>query len=238
MPPNTWCSNPQGGLPGGANAGFCGFDNGVIFVNRTGFLFNGTRPVTRDFSKGEDRNLIIISFAHEIFHAMQAEFNFKTTGNRGNFNAFWLNEGGANVAATLVRSLVDKIDYREARTWVYTYRSCMQTPEQFKLKDFTANTGREGTCGPYFAGYFWSEYLIAKSGDIGALLNLAKINRSVLDQLIYDPAFIVKFEIEKLTLALKDVYGIDLESFILEAEPYFVNSAKEMKAWAISKGVY
>ena len=184
MPEGTWCASKEGGVPAGSNAGFCGMDSGVIFLNRTGFLFHqGTsRPIQRDFTQGEDRRIISISFAHEIFHAMQAEVSRKYTGSRGNFNQFWLNEGGANVASALVLSATEKIPYREARTWVSSYRNCMERPEQYKLMDFNVNSG--SACGPYFAGFFWSEYLIAQSGEIGALLNLAKTSRSAFDEII------------------------------------------------------
>jgi hypothetical protein len=237
MPEGTWCASKEGGVPAGSNAGFCGMDNGIIFLNRTGFLFDGTRPIPRDFTKGDDRRLISVSFAHEIFHAMQAEVSRKYTGSRGFFNQFWLNEGGANVASALAMSAAEKIPYREARTWVSTYRNCMERPEHFKLMDFNTNTGREGVCGPYFAGFFWSEYLIAQSGEIGALLNLAKVSRSALDQLNYDPNNPQRYEGEKLKVSLRDIYKIELDQFLPKADEYFVKSANELKAWAIATGI-
>ena len=235
MPEGTWCASKEGGVPAGSNAGFCGMDSGVIFLNRTGFLFNGTRPIQRDFTKGEDRRIISISFAHEIFHAMQAEVSRKYTGSRGNFNQFWLNEGGANVASALVLSATEKISYREARTWISTYRNCMERPELLKLMDFNVNSG--GNCGPYFAGFFWSEYLIAQSGEIGALLNLAKTSRSAFDEIIYDPNNLPRFEGERLRVSLREIYKIELDKFVPKADEYFVKASNELKAWAISSGV-
>jgi hypothetical protein len=236
MPEGTWCASKEGGAPAGSNAGFCGMDSGVIFLNRTGFLFNGTRPILRDFTKGEDRRIISISFAHEIFHAMQAEVSRKYTGSRGNFNQFWLNEGGANVASALVLSATEKIPYREARTWISSYRNCMERPEQYKLMDFNVNTGKEGTCGPYFAGFFWSEYLIAQSGEIGALLNLAKTTRSVFDEISYDPNNLPRFEGDRLRVSLREVYKINIDQFVPKADEYFVKASNELKAWAIATG--
>jgi hypothetical protein len=237
MPEGTWCASKEGGVPAGSNAGFCGMDSGVIFLNRTGFLFDGTRPIPRDFTKGEDRRIISISFAHEIFHAMQAEVSRKYTGSKGNFNQFWLNEGGANVASALVLSATEKITYREARTWVSTYRNCMERPEQYKLMDFNVNAGRAGTCGPYFAGFFWSEYLIAQSGEIGALLNLAKTSRSAFDEISYDPNNLPRFEGDRLKVSLREVYKIDIDQFVPKADEYFVKSSNELKSWALATGV-
>ena len=237
MPEGTWCASKEGGVPAGSNAGFCGMDSGVIFLNRTGFLFDGTRPIPRDFTKGEDRRIISISFAHEIFHAMQAEVSRKYTGSKGNFNQFWLNEGGANVASALVLSATEKITYREARTWVSTYRNCMERPEQYKLMDFNVNAGRAGTCGPYFAGFFWSEYLIAQSGEIGALLNLAKTSRSAFDEISYDPNNLPRFEGDRMKVSLREVYKIDIDQFVPKADEYFVKSSNELKSWALATGV-
>jgi hypothetical protein len=237
MPEGTWCASKEGGVPAGSNAGFCGMDSGVIFLNRTGFLFNGTRPILRDFTKGEDRRIISISFAHEIFHAMQAEVSRKYTGSRGNFNQFWLNEGGANVASALVLSATEKIPYREARTWISSYRNCMERPEQYKLMDFNVNTGKEGTCGPYFAGFFWSEYLIAQSGEIGALLNLAKTTRSAFDEISYDPNNLPRFEGDRLRVSLREVYKINIDQFVPKTDEYFVKASNELKAWAIATGI-
>jgi hypothetical protein len=238
MPEGTWCASQEGGVPAGSNAGFCGLDNGIIFLNRTGFLFDGTRPIPRDFTKGEDRRLISLSLPHEIFHGMQEEINRKYTGRKGNFNQFWLNEGGANVVSALAMSATEKIPYREARTWVSTYRNCMERPEQFKLMDFNVNTGRGGPCGPYFAGFFWSEYLIAQSGEIGALLNLAKVSQSSLNQLIVDPNDFQRYQEEKLKVSLREVYKIDLDQFVPKADEYSLKSSNELKAWAIAAGIF
>jgi hypothetical protein len=238
MPEGTWCASQEDGVPAGSNAGFCGLDNGIIFLNRTGFLFDGTRPIPRDFTKGEDRRLISLSLPHEIFHGMQEEINRKYTGRKGNFNQFWLNEGGAIVVSALAMSATEKIPYREARTWVSTYRNCMERPEQFKLMDFNVNTGRGGPCGPYFAGFFWSEYLIAQSGEIGALLNLAKVSQSSLNQLIVDPNDFKRYQEEKLKVSLREVYKIDLDQFVPKAEEYFVKGSNELRAWAIATGIF
>ena len=237
MPEGTWCASKDGGVPAGSNAGFCGMDSGVLFLNRTGFLFNGSRPIPRDFTKGEDRRIISISFTHEIFHAMQAEVSRKYTGSRGYFNQFWLNEGGANVAGALALSAVEKITYGEARTWVSTYRNCMERPEQYKLMDFNINSGKEGVCGPYFAGFFWSEYLIAQSGEIGALLSLAKTNRSAFDEVNYDPNNLPRYEGDRLKVSLREIYKIDVDQFVPKADEYFVKASNELKAWAIATGI-
>jgi hypothetical protein len=234
MPEGTWCASKEGGVPAGSNAGFCGMDSGVIFLNRTGLLFSGSRPIPRDFTKGQDRRLINITFPHEIFHAMQEEFANKYTGRKGFFNPFWLNEGGANLVSALALSVVEKIPYREARTWVSRYRNCMERPEQYKLMDFNVNTGRQGTCGPYFAGFFWSEYLIAQSGEIGALLNLAKTSPSAFDGLSYDPNSLSRFEGDRLKVSLREIYKIDIDQFVPKADEYFVKSSNELKSWAIS----
>jgi hypothetical protein len=237
MPEGTWCASKEGGVPAGSIAGFCGMDNGVLFLNRTGLLFSGSRPIPRDFTKGDDRRLVNISFPHEIFHAMQAEVSRKYTGSKGNFNQFWLNEGGANVVSALALSVGEKIPYREARTWVSRYRNCMDRPEEYKLMDFNVNTGRAGTCGPYFAGFFWSEYLIAQSGEIGALLNLAKTSRSTFDEISYDPNNLPRFEGDRLKVSLREVYKIDIDQFVPNAEKYFVKSSNDLKSWAIATGI-
>ena len=104
--------------------------------------------------------------------------------------------------------------------------------------DFNVNTGKEGTCGPYFAGFFWSEYLIAQSGEIGALLNLAKVSRSSLDQLIFDPNNIQLYQREKLKVSLYEVYKIDIDQFVPKADEYFVKASNELKAWAITTGIF
>ena len=236
MPEGTWCASKEGGVPAGSIAGFCGMDNGVLFLNPTP-LFSGSRPIPRDFTKGEDRRLLNITFPHEIFHAMQAEVSRKYTGSKGFFNQFWLNEGGANVVSALALSVGEKIPYREARTWVSRYRNCMDRPEEYKLMDFNANTGRAGTCGPYFAGFFWSEYLIAQSGEIGALLNLAKTSRSAFDEISYDSNNLPRSEGDRLKVSLREVYKIDIDQFVPNAEKYFVKSSNDLKSWAIATGI-
>lgn len=238
MPEGTWCASRDGGVPAGSSAGFCGYDSGVIFVNQTGFLNSDGRSLLRDFKSADARRLVSISFSHEIFHAMQAEFARKYAGTRGFFNQFWLNEGGASLVGAIAFSVIENIPYRQARTWIATYQSCLDQPEVIKLMDFNANTGAEGVCGPYVGGFFWSEYLVSQTGEIGALLNLAKTNRSALDQLIYDPNNVKKFEGEKLRVALQDIYQIELDKFTLDANDYFAKSSRAVKSWAMATGNY
>jgi hypothetical protein len=113
----------------------------------------------------------------------------------------------------------------------------MERPEQYKLMDFNVNAGRAGTCGPYFAGFFWSEYLIAQSGEIGALLNLAKTSRSAFDEISYDPNNLPRFEGDRLKVSLREVYKIDIDQFVPKADEYFVKSSNELKSWALATGV-
>ena len=234
MPSGTWCADKATGVPGGASAGFCGMDSGVIFVSRTGFLFDGNKPVARDFTKGADRSLVAISFIHEVFHLVQTEAARKFAGTKGNFNPFWLNEGGANFAVALALSESEKISYNQARTWIKSYGNCMPAAEQFKLLDFISNTGNQGVCGPYFSGFLWSEFLVAKTGDLGALVGLAKVDKSVLDGLQWDPNNSRQYEEDKLAAILKSLYGFEFKTFVAEANQYSVKAAKELLAWNLS----
>jgi len=232
MPANTWCSDVNSGVAAGVSAGFCGVDSGLIFVNRTGYLFDGTKPITRDFSQGYDRDVVAISAIHEVFHVVQAEISRKYAGTKGFFNPFWLNEGGANVAAALALSESEKIGYRQARTKII-YENCLQSVDRFKMRDFLLNTGNQGVCGPYSSGSLWAEYLIAKTGDIGALVNLAKVDRNVLNNLVWDPNNPQKYEEEKLDAILKSMYGLDFNTFSIEAEAYGVRAGKILLEWKL-----
>lgn len=232
MPANTWCSDVNSGVAAGASAGFCGVESGLIFVNRTGYLFDGTKPITRNFSQGDDRAVIAVSVIHEVFHVVQAEISRKYAGTKGFFNPFWLNEGGANVAAALALSESEKIGYQQARTNII-YENCLQTVDRFKMRDFLLNTGNQGVCGPYSSGSLWAEYMIAKTGDIGALVNLAKVDRNVLNNLVWDPNNPQKYEEEKLDAILKSMYGLDFSIFSTEAEAYGVRAGRVLLEWKL-----
>ena len=81
-------------------------------------------------------------------------------------------------------------------------------------------------------------YLIAQSGEIGALLNLAKTTRSAFDEISYDPNNLPRFQGDRLKVSLREVYKIDIDQFVPKADEYFVKSANELKAWAIATGVF
>lgn len=220
MPAGTWCADPIIGAPGSGSAGFCGITNGVIFMSVDGFLEESGRRVTRDFTKGADKFLISFSFAHEIFHLIQNVAAQKYANTKGFYNPFWLNEGGANFGAMMTQAVIFQLPFSTVRVYIASYSQCVMSTKPAKLRDVISNAGQRDNCGPYYYGYLWSEYLIAKTGDIGALTNLAKANKTVSNDLVYEQGKEIEFNEKKLALSLKTIYQLDFEDFIDGAERY------------------
>jgi hypothetical protein len=77
----------------------------------------------------------------------------------------------------------------------------------------------------------WSEYLVAKTGDIGALTNLAKADSTVASTLFYDPAKEFEYNEKKLALSLKTIYQLDFEDFVTGAQRYSDSATSQFDAW-------
>ena len=220
MPVGTWCADPIIGAPGSGSAGFCGVENGIIFMSVDGFLEESGQRVNRDFTKGADKFLISFSFAHEIFHLIQNVAALKYANTKGFYNPFWLNEGGANFGAMMTQAVIFQLRFSTVRVYIASYSQCVMSTKPAKLRDFISNAGQRDNCGPYYYGYLWSEYLIAKTGDIGALTNLAKANKTVSNDLVYEQGKEIEFNEKKLALSLKTIYQLDFEDFIDGAQRY------------------
>lgn len=231
MPAGTWCADPIIGVPGSGSAGYCGIENGTIFMSVDGFLEIPGPGTKRDFTKGADKFLISFSFAHEIFHLIQGIAALKYANSKGFYNPFWLNEGGANFGAMMTQAAIFNLPFSTIRIYIANYSNCVNGSKPAKLKDFISNAGQRDICGPYYFGYLWSEYLIAKTGDIGALVNLAKANSVVAKELFYEAGKEAEFEEKKLALSLKSAYQIDLEEFILQAQSYSEAASKQFDSW-------
>jgi hypothetical protein len=231
MPAGTWCADPIIGAPGSGSAGFCGIENGVIFMSVDGFLEESGQRIKRDFSKGADRFLISYSFAHEIFHLIQGVAAQKYANTKGFYNPFWLNEGGANFGAMMTQAVIFQVPFSTIRIYIASYSSCVIGSKPALLKDFITNAGQRDNCGPYYYGYLWSEYLVAKTGDIGALTNLAKADSTVASALFYDPAKEFEYNEKKLALSLKTIYQLDFEDFVTGAQRYSDSATSQFDAW-------
>ena len=233
MPSGTWCSEPMG-VPGPASAGFCGLSTGTVFLNVDGYLENNGRKITRDYSKIEDRHLISWSFTHEIIHFVQAEASFQYAQYNGNYNPFWLNEGGANVGALMALAHLYKIPYSQARVGIASYANCIGNFKPSQIKDHIINTG-QSNCGPYYEGFLWSEYLIASSGSISSLIDLAKQNETVGRELVWDPNKEIEFNLNKLALSMKYGYSINFDEFTTGALGYAERSTAQLLQWLNAK---
>ena len=231
MPAGTWCADPIIGAPGSGSAGYCGIENGTIFMSVDGFLEIPGSGAKRDFTKGADKFLISFSFAHEIFHLIQGIAALKYANSKGFYNPFWLNEGGANFGAMMTQSAIFNLPFSTIRIYIASYSNCVDGSKPAKLKDFISNAGQRDICGPYYFGYLWSEYLIAKTGDIGALVNLAKADSAISKDLVYEAGKEAEFEEKKLALSLKSAYQIDLEEFIQQAQSYSDAASKQFDGW-------
>jgi hypothetical protein len=233
MPAGTWCSAPMG-VPGPASAGFCGLSTGTVFLSVDGYLENDGRKITRDFSKIEDRHLISMSFTHELIHFMQAEAAFQYAQSKGNYNPFWLSEGGANVGALMAKAHLYKIPYSQARIFIASYANCIGNFKTSQIKDHIINTG-QSNCGPYYEGFLWSEFLVASSGNIASLIDLAKQNEIVGRELIWDPNKEVEFNLNKLALSIKYGYSINFNEFTAGAYAHAERSTAQFLQWLNAK---
>ena len=230
MPAGTWCSNPISGVPGSAGGGYCGLTTGVAFLSVDGLMENDGKKVSRDFTKTPDRFFLSFVFTHELFHAMQGEASSQYAQSRGFYNPYWLNEGGANFGAMMSQAYIYKVPFSQIRVFIATYSSCVMSAKPTLIKDSIRNSG-QSNCGPYYAGYLWSEYLVASTGDFGSLINLAKQNEKVGSELTYDPSKPEEFEEKKLALSLKYGYAIDFNTFITNAQAYSDAATLQLRQW-------
>jgi hypothetical protein len=235
LPSDSWCSDKSFGVPGTASAGFCSYESGVIFMSLSGFLEENGKPRNRDFKKEADRNLISHSFNHEIFHALQAEATLQYAGSRGFFNPFWLNEGGANFAAVVVNSIVQKRSYADMRTWMTSYGNCMGQAATLKINDHLVNSPNAGNCGPYYAGFLWSEKLVSDTGKLNSLISLAKTEKAALDTLNYNPNDSRQYEIDRFAVIMKNNLDIDVKQFVPSAESYLISASAELSNWLLTQ---
>ena len=230
MPAGTWCADPMMGVPGPAGGGFCGLSTRVLFLSVDGLTENDGKKVARDFTKTPDRLFISFGFVHELLHAMQGEAASQYAQSKGLFNPYWLNEGGANFGAMMSQAYIYKVPFSQIRVYIATYSSCITSPTPSLIKDSIRNAG-QSNCGPYYAGYLWSEYLVASTGDFGSLIDLAKQNEKVGSELTYDPNKPDEFEEKKLALALKYGYAIDFNTFITNAQAYSDAATQQLRQW-------
>lgn len=235
MPADTWCSNPMMGVPGPASAGFCGLSTGTVFLSVDGYLEIDGKKISRDFSTIEDRHLISMSFTHELIHVMQAEAASQYAQSKGNYNPYWLSEGGANVGALMAQSHLHKIPYSQARIYIASYASCIGNFTPSQIKDYTVNSGQRNVCGPYFEGFHWSEYLVAASGAISSLVDLAKQNEKVGSEIVWDPTKEIEFNLNKLALSMKYGHSINFEEFTIGAYAHTERSTSQLRQWLNAK---
>jgi hypothetical protein len=231
MPAGTWCADPMMGVPGPAGGGFCGLSTRVIFLSVDGLMENDGKKISRDFTKTPDRLFISFGFVHELLHAMQGEASMQYAQYKGNYNPYWLNEGGANFGAMMSQAYLYKIPFSQIRVYIATYSSCVLSQKPTLIKDFIKNTGQPNVCGPYYDGYLWTEYLVASTGDFGAMVDLAKQNEKVGSELTYDPSKPDEFEEKKLALSMKYGYAIDFNTFITNAQAYSDAATLQLRKW-------
>jgi hypothetical protein len=231
MPAGTWCADPMMGVPGPAGGGFCGLSTRVIFLSVDGLMENDGKKISRDFTKTPDRLFISFGFVHELLHAMQGEASMQYAQYKGNYNPYWLNEGGANFGAMMSQAYLYKIPFSQIRVYIATYSSCVLSKKSTLIKDFIKNTGQPNVCGPYYDGYLWTEYLVASTGDFGAMVDLAKQNDKVGSELTYDPSKPDEFEEKKLALSMKYGYAIDFNTFITNAQAYSDAATLQLRKW-------
>jgi hypothetical protein len=77
----------------------------------------------------------------------------------------------------------------------------------------------------------WSEYLVATTGDIGSLVNLAKQQSKVDSEVVWDPNKPDEYEQKRLAVSLKYQYGIEFEAFVRGAESYAKNASEKLGIW-------
>lgn len=219
MPAGTWCVDPIIGVPGSGIGGFCGLENGVIFISLDGYL-NEPGSGKRDFNKNPDKIMVSFGFVHEMVHWMQGEATVKYAKMKGNYNSYWLNEGGANFGAMMAQAYLYEMPFSKVRTYIATYGNCISISESIKMKDYITNKGQSNVCGPYYSGYLWSEYLISTTGDLGAMVNLAKQGEKVDKEVAWDPSKQEEYDRGRLAVSLKYQYGLEFEAFVKGAEMY------------------
>ena len=231
MPAGSWCADPVIGVPGLGSGGFCGLDNGVIFVSIDGFK-NEVGSGPRNFTQNPDKILVSFSFVHEMVHWMQGEATVKYAKMKGFYNSYWLNEGGANFGAMMAQAYLYKVPFSKIRTYIATYGNCLGVSQVLKIKDYITNSGQSNNCGPYYSGYLWTEFLIAKTGDLSALLNLAKQGEKFDREVTWNPDKLEAYNEQRLALSLKYQYGIEYEDFVTEAEKYGVLASIALADWS------
>jgi len=237
MPAGTWCVDPVIGVPGTGSGGFCGLDNGVIFVNLDGYL-SEPGSSKRDFTKNPDKILVSFGFVHEMVHWMQGEAAIRYANKKGFYNSYWLNEGGANFGAMMAQAYLYKMPFSKIRTYIATYSNCIGINEMIKVKDYITNNGPTNNCGPYYAGYLWTEYLVAKTGDVGSLVNLAKQGEKFDREVIWNPEKVEEYNEKRLALSLKYQYGIEYEEFVKGAEEYSRDASAALAKWSRANPTY
>jgi hypothetical protein len=238
MPAGTWCVDPVIGVPGSGSGGFCGLDSGVIFISLDGYLDDTGNGKNRDFTKNPDKILVSFGFVHEMVHWMQGEATVKYAKIKGLYNPYWLNEGGANFGAMISQAYLYKVPFSKIRTYITNYSGCVFSSDAIKIVDYISNTGQKNVCGPYYSGYLWSEYLVATTGDIKSLLDLAKQQSKVDNEVTWDPNKPEEFNEKRLAVSLKNQYGIDFQSFVQEAESYAKAASKKLALWLQANSEY
>lgn len=238
MPTGTWCADPVIGVPGSGAGGFCGLDSGVIFISIDGYLDEPGSNSNRDFTKNPDKILVSFTFVHEMMHWIQGEATVKFANIKGFYNPFWLNEGGANFAAMLGQAYMYGLPFSKIRTYIATYGQCIFTSDSLKLADYIRNIGQKNNCGAYYLGYLWSEYLVATTGDIGSLVNLAKQQSKVDSEVVWDPNKPDEYAQKRLAVSMKYQFGIEFEAFELGAESYAKNASEKLGIWSRANPQY
>ena len=238
MPTGTWCADPLIGAPGSGAGGFCGLDSGVIFINIDGYLEELGSNNKRDFTRNPDKILVSFTFVHEMMHWIQGEATMKYANSEGFYNPYWLNEGGANFAAMMGQAYMYQLPFSNVRTYIATYGQCIFNSNSLKLADYIRNVGQKNNCGAYYLGYLWSEYIVATTGDIGSLVNLAKQSTKVDEEVVWDPNKPDEYDQKRLQVSLKYQFGIDFEAFVRGAELYSKVATERLGIWFRSNPEY
>ena len=128
--------------------------------------------------------------------------------------------------------------FSKIRTYIATYSNCIGISEMIKVKDYITNNGPTNNCGPYYAGYLWTEYLVAKTGDVGSLVNLAKQGEKFDREVIWNPEKVEEYNEKRLALSLKYQYGIEYEEFVKGAEEYSRDASAALAKWSRANPTY
>jgi len=86
-----------------------------------------------------------------------------------------------------------------------------------------------------YEGFLWSEFLVASSGNIASLIDLAKQNETVGRELIWDPSKEAEFNLNKLALSMKYGYSINFDEFTAGAHAHAERSTAQLLQWLNAK---